>query len=128
MTRCLEYRGPHSPEPRPYGRPYIDGIRVYLHRWIVEQVEGPLAPGEVVRHKCDNPACFLYDHLERGTAADNQQDSVRRGRHWNTRKTHCKHGHPFDKDNTGRDSRGHRVCLECRALAKMREQRKRWSC
>mgnify|MGYP003650753650 FL=1 len=34
----------------------------------------------VVRHKCDVRNCVNLDHLELGTAADNQQDSIRRGR------------------------------------------------
>lgn len=54
-----------------------------LHRWIVEQIEGPLRPWpeEVVMHRCDNRLCFRYDHLRRATYADNNADCREKGRH-----------------------------------------------
>lgn len=83
---CREYEGSRNPDGYgrvPFGPPrsHRDGRRagrklVGLHRWVVEQVEGPLAPGEVVRHRCDNPPCFLYAHLIRGTQGDNMQDAA----------------------------------------------------
>ena len=41
---------------------------------------GPIPPGLVVRHRCDNPPCVNPDHLEIGTQADNQADMAIRGR------------------------------------------------
>ena len=38
-----------------------------LHRWVWEQVNGPIPPGMVVMHRCDNPPCFRLDHLMLGT-------------------------------------------------------------
>ena len=44
-----------------------------------------------------------------------------KGRHWNTRKTHCKHGHEFTAENTrvriGHSGNEVRSCLECERLA-----------
>ena len=37
--------------------------------------------GEVVRHRCDNPACINPRHLVLGSQYDNVQDMVRRHRH-----------------------------------------------
>jgi hypothetical protein len=34
----------------------------------------------VVTHSCDNPACFLYEHLRIGTIADNNADKSAKGR------------------------------------------------
>jgi hypothetical protein len=36
------------------------------------------------------------------------------------KKTHCKHGHPFNEQNTRFDRRGHRVCKTCQRLAMRR--------
>ena len=106
----MEYRG-HLVDG--YGYPWIDGRRVLLHRWIVEQVEGPLLPGEVVRHTCDNPPCFLYDHLARGTRSDNVLDSVERGRHAEASKLWCPKGHAYDSIN----AKGERRCKRCAATS-----------
>jgi hypothetical protein len=36
--------------------------------------------GLVVRHRCDQPLCFRFDHLLVGTVADNARDMMDRGR------------------------------------------------
>lgn len=41
---------------------------------------GPIPPGMVIRHKCDNPPCVNPAHLEVGTLRDNTHDAVSRGR------------------------------------------------
>lgn len=78
-TPCRVYRGPRS-TVGDYAIPYIDGEQVYLHRWVSEQIDGPLPPGICVLHRCDNPPCFRYDHLFRGTKADNNADAAAKGR------------------------------------------------
>lgn len=78
MMPCREYQGPRL--PAGYGHPTIDGEQVLLHRWISEQIDGPLPPGVQVLHHCDNPPCFVYEHLFRGTHGDNMRDKVAKGR------------------------------------------------
>lgn len=51
----------------------------YVHRWVWEMAHGPIPPGMVVRHRCDNPICFRLSHLELGSVADNNNDTVIRG-------------------------------------------------
>ena len=60
------------------------GRATYAHRIAYAKAHGlTLADidGKVVRHTCDNPPCVNPDHLLLGTASDNMQDAVARGRH-----------------------------------------------
>lgn len=75
----------------------------YAHRvvWVLEY--GPIPEGAFVCHSCDNPPCVRPEHLFLGTAADNMQDMVSKGRQRKPSKTHCIHGHPLEeKDGGGR--------------------------
>jgi hypothetical protein len=51
-----------------------------LHRWVWEQINGPIHEGMVIMHICDTPACYRYDHLRLGTQLDNIADMTRKGR------------------------------------------------
>lgn len=50
------------------------------HRWLWVYTHGPIEPGLLVRHKCDNPKCTNLEHLELGTTAQNSSDMVERKR------------------------------------------------
>ncbi len=63
-------------------------------------------------HRCDNPPCWRDDHLFLGTQPDNVADMVTKGRHANSRKTHCSRGHKYTPQNT-RVYDGHRRCIKC---------------
>lgn len=88
LSPCREYNGYRNKDG--YGYPTLGERKtspqhgrksVLLHRWVMEKALGRrLARAEVVRHRCDNPACFLLEHLELGTQADNLADMHRRGR------------------------------------------------
>ncbi len=57
------------------------------HRTSYEIFKGPIEEGKMVCHTCDKPACINPDHLWLGTNSDNQQDSIKKGRHrWQRRK------------------------------------------
>lgn len=76
--RCREWQGARS--KAGYGQRWRDGKVRYVHREVWEMVEGPLLPGEEVLHRCDNPPCFLFEHLFKGTQLDNVRDCIAKGR------------------------------------------------
>lgn len=104
--------------PRGYGR-FSVGIANYsAHRWLYEQLVGPIPDGLTLDHLCRNPSCVRPDHLEPVTGTEN----TLRGVSWsaqNKRKTHCPKGHPYDDTNTFAQSTGRaqgklwRGCRQC---------------
>lgn len=91
------------------------GDRSHLaHRWLLGHVRGrPLGSGEETRHRCDNPPCCNPAHLQDGDRMDNVRDMTERGRHANSKKTHCIHGHEFTPVNTYIRKNGSRQCRAC---------------
>lgn len=76
--QCWIWRG--SSESSGYGRFTLDGKSVLAHRFSWLLSHGVLPPGWMVCHRCDTPACVRPWHLFLGTAADNADDMVRKGR------------------------------------------------
>lgn len=74
--------------------------KVQTHKYIWEKLNGPVPSGLEVCHLCNHPPCVRPDHLEIGTRSHNQRYSVMHGNNKESRKTHCKHGHPYDEKNT----------------------------
>jgi hypothetical protein len=52
--------------------------RVHVIAW--ELANGPVPPGLNVLHHCDNPPCFLVEHLFVGTKKVNTRDMMAKGR------------------------------------------------
>lgn len=50
------------------------------HRKAYELEHGPIPPGVLVLHTCDNPPCCNQVHLFTGTTLDNVQDKMQKGR------------------------------------------------
>lgn len=113
---CMEWTG--TVNAKGYGHIRSGGKNVAVHRlaWVI--ANGPIPDGLFVCHKCDNPPCCNVEHLFVGTAAQNNADRDAKGRtrfaehHYNSVKTHCIHGHPFDNENTI-IFRGKRICRSC---------------
>lgn len=58
------------------------GRYMLLHRWIFEEMHGPIPDNMVILHKCDNSLCINPEHMELGTQKENMQDMKRKGRGW----------------------------------------------
>lgn len=118
--RCWEWLGFKA---CGYGRFYSSAARrsVVAHRWMYVYVYGQFDETLDVCHSCDNPSCVNPLHLFIGTARDNIEDCIRKGRRNSAagehttygRKTHCKHGHPWSPENTIIRERGWRRCKIC---------------
>ena len=76
--RCLEW--PFGKSSTGYGAVYELGQNLKAHRIAFETIFWPISRDLVIRHRCDNPSCVNPFHLLPGTAADNVQDKVMRGR------------------------------------------------
>jgi hypothetical protein len=85
-----------------------------VHRLVLLAFIGPCPEGLVTRHLDGNRANPRLENLTYGTPSENNRDCVRHGTHVQARKTHCKHGHPYDESNTVWRPTGGRECLECR--------------
>lgn len=85
--------------------------RLMLRAWVREPAEG-----EEACHRNDVPDDNRLDNLYWRTRTHNMRDAVRNGGGYNTKRTHCKHGHPLSGANVytppGRPT--WRVCVACR--------------
>lgn len=78
-TGCWEWSG--SRLETGYGRFRLGDDFYYAHRTAQELWNGPLTPARPqALHSCDNPPCINPEHLRAGTAQDNADDFVVRGR------------------------------------------------
>lgn len=100
-----------------YGRVSINGVNHYPHRWFYELSYGKVKDGLELDHKCHNTSCCNPDHLDEVTHLENMRRSFG---NQNTKKTHCKNGHEFTKENTW-NYNGRRHCKICK-----KENLRRW--
>jgi hypothetical protein len=75
MDNCTEWDGHRNKQG--YG---VTTNHKLAHRQAWEDANGPIPPGVVIRHRCDNPPCIRLSHLEPGTRPQNSEDMVSRGR------------------------------------------------
>lgn len=86
------------------------GMVAFRAAWLL--FRGPVPEGLELDHLCRNARCVNPDHLEPVTTRENILRSDNPAAR-NARKTHCKHGHPFDEENTYVDRDGRRSCRAC---------------
>lgn len=75
---CWEWRG--ATNSKGYGRCKIQQRMWLAHRWSWVLHKGAIPVGLLVLHHCDNRRCVNPEHLFLGTARDNTQDMIRKGR------------------------------------------------
>lgn len=79
---CWNWKG--KPKEDGYGQFLVktDGKqKLYkAHRYSWELHNGPIPPGFMVCHTCDNRMCVKPEHFFLGTHKDNSQDMVQKGR------------------------------------------------
>ena len=90
MTPCIPFPGCRT--DAGYGLKHHEGKLRLAHRvaFVVSKgIAHEDIDGLVVRHECDNPACWNAEHLLIGTQSENIKDCVARGRHTSPRgETH----------------------------------------
>lgn len=122
---CWEWLGARM--PNGYGLFRSEGRSRSVHRVAFELQHGSIPAGKNVNHHCDNRGCVKPEHLYAGSSADNARDTVERGRHHFSMRTHCHRGHAFPEDG-GRvrmvKGKPTRVCRECKNLLAQRKAEK----
>lgn len=92
--------------PSEYGNIGYKGTSDYAHRvsWLLHN--GPIPDGAYVLHRCDIRCCVNPNHLFLGSALDNAQEMIQKGRqrfHWKKGQTAHNKGKPshIAKENHG---------------------------
>lgn len=71
----------HKTRCKGYVSLFMNGKRILGHRYTFQKFHKKQIPKDlIVRHKCDNRECMNPSHLELGTIADNNQDTIERGK------------------------------------------------
>lgn len=109
---------------RDYGSFTYERKRMSAHRFSYMYFVGELVPGLFVCHSCDVRHCVNPAHLFLGSAQDNHDDMISKGRSAFAKgasqyqvKSHCKRGHDFSvvgyRYGRKRDGREWRTCKKC---------------
>jgi hypothetical protein len=115
-TNCWLYKkGIHK---TGYAYICIDGKKYSIHRLSMYVFNNFDLTSELnILHKliCPNKNCWNPEHLYIGDQSDNMIDTVKKGNHNNSSKTHCINGHEFNEWNTSY-YHNKRICKMCKKL------------
>jgi hypothetical protein len=130
VSECIEWPGGHWSTGYPYrcatAAERAAGAKrlIAVHREVWEQANGPIPPGQLILHACDNRGCINLEHLRCGSPRENSQDMAAKGRASNQAKTHCPNGHPYDRVAIRRGARAGEVNRYCSICANERKRRR----
>lgn len=109
---------------RGYGAFKLNKKTVTASRISWSLLNGEISSDIFVCHSCDNPSCVNPNHLFTSDSQGNVDDMIRKKRHRNQVKTHCKNGHEFTEENTFlqvyKGLSNWRVCRECQRVRYLR--------
>lgn len=123
-TDCWIWTG-NTPQGRPIfspGRKITNGkARVYAHKWMWEQENGPVPAGKLLHHLCEQYLCVNPAHLKPLTPTEHQALHHKEERE---SRTHCSRNHALKGKNLyvwiDPAGRPHKKCRQCRAEAAAR--------
>jgi len=102
-----------------YGNFWCCGSAHRAHRFAYRQLVGPIPSWLQIDHLCRNRACVNPAHMELVTCRENLSRGVGIGLgavRFQTSKTHCPQGHPYDEQNTYIYPTGARGCRACNRI------------
>jgi hypothetical protein len=120
MNDCIEWK--YALSHNGYGLKRIGNKMVRVHRFVYEVCYGKIPDGLVIDHLCRNRKCINPHHLELTTIKENTLRGVGPTA-MNAKKTHCKHGHEFNDENTYIRKDGRRNCKKCLSMASLKYYR-----
>lgn len=80
-TPCWTWTGAAHGQGRGYGKFWLDGKTISAHKAGYLLFRGPVTPGNVLGHTCNNERCANPWHLVDQTQAENMSYCVESGRH-----------------------------------------------
>jgi hypothetical protein len=93
-----------------------------VHRLVMLTFVGPRPVGHDICHRNGVRVDNRVENLYYGTRSENNLDKRAHGTDHNAKKTHCKHGHEFNIENTYWCSTGGRACKRCHSIRDARRR------